>query len=100
VTDRCFSTLRSRLLFFIFGAMAKAKTPAKVTKRQTHSKAGNIQLETRLSKQQQLELFRWMVLNREFDNKISLLYRRGLGHRRGVFEPGPGSLKLRQRLRR
>jgi TPP-dependent pyruvate/acetoin dehydrogenase alpha subunit len=58
--------------------MAKAKTPAKVSKKQTHSKAGDIQLETRLSKAQQLELFRWMVLNREFDNKISLLYRRGL----------------------
>jgi pyruvate dehydrogenase E1 component alpha subunit/2-oxoisovalerate dehydrogenase E1 component alpha subunit len=59
-------------------AKAKSKTPAKVTKKQTHSKAGNVQLETRLSKEQQLELFRWMVLNREFDNKISLLYRRGL----------------------
>ncbi|MCC7510937.1 MAG: thiamine pyrophosphate-dependent dehydrogenase E1 component subunit alpha [Planctomycetes bacterium] len=58
--------------------MAKAKTPDKVTKRETHSRAGNIQLETRLTREQQLELFRWMVLNREFDNKISLLYRRGL----------------------
>ncbi|MCC6572761.1 MAG: thiamine pyrophosphate-dependent dehydrogenase E1 component subunit alpha [Planctomycetes bacterium] len=44
----------------------------------THSKAGEIQLKTRLGKAQQLELFRWMVVNREFDNKISLLYRRGL----------------------
>jgi TPP-dependent pyruvate/acetoin dehydrogenase alpha subunit len=70
--------LRSGLLFFIFGAMAKAKTPAKVTKKETHSNAGNIQLETRLSRDQQLELFRWMIVNREFDNKISLLYRRGL----------------------
>jgi TPP-dependent pyruvate/acetoin dehydrogenase alpha subunit len=56
---------------------AAAKPPS-VTQRETHSRAGNILLETRLSKEQQLELFRWMVLNREFDNKISLLYRRGL----------------------
>ncbi|MEZ5991585.1 MAG: thiamine pyrophosphate-dependent dehydrogenase E1 component subunit alpha [Planctomycetota bacterium] len=59
-------------------AISKKKTPPKVTKKQTHSKAGEIQLETRLSKDQQLELFRWMIMNREFDNKISLLYRRGL----------------------
>ena len=58
--------------------MAKAKTPAKVTRTETHSQAGGILLETRLTREQQLELFRWMVLNREFDNKISLLYRRGL----------------------
>jgi len=31
-----------------------------------------------LSQEQQLELFRWMALNRAFDDKISLLYRRGL----------------------
>lgn len=55
--------------------MAKAKSKGK---KQTHSNAGEILLETRLSKEQQLELFRLMVLNREFDNKISLLYRRGL----------------------
>ncbi|MCA8920001.1 MAG: hypothetical protein KDB32_13050, partial [Planctomycetes bacterium] len=59
-------------------AKPKKKAPPKVTKKQTHSKAGEIQLETRLSKDQQLELFRWMIMNREFDNKISLLYRRGL----------------------
>ncbi len=53
-----------------------AKTKAEKSK--THSAAGEIQLKTRLSKNQQLELHRWMVLNREFDNKISLLYRRGL----------------------
>lgn len=58
--------------------MAKTKTPAKVATRETHSRAGNILLETRLTREQQLQLFRWMVLNREFDNKISLLYRRGL----------------------
>lgn len=54
--------------------MAKAKTAPK----QTHSHAGNIQLITRLTREQQLEVFRLMILNREFDNKISLLYRRGL----------------------
>lgn len=59
-------------------AKAKSKNPPKVTKKETHSNAGNIRLETRLSKERQLELFRWMILNREFDNKISLLYRRGL----------------------
>ncbi|CAG1002743.1 partial 2-oxoisovalerate dehydrogenase subunit alpha, partial [Anaerolineales bacterium] len=42
------------------------------------SKAGEISLNTTLNKAQQLELHRWMALNREFDNKISLLYRRGL----------------------
>ncbi|NUQ35518.1 MAG: thiamine pyrophosphate-dependent dehydrogenase E1 component subunit alpha [Planctomycetaceae bacterium] len=34
--------------------------------------------KTSLKKEQQLELYRWMVLNRAFDDKISLLYRRGL----------------------
>ncbi len=60
--------------------MAKAKSaiPPKVVKTETHSHAGNIQLQTRLTKAQQLEVFRWMIVNREFDNKISLLYRRGL----------------------
>ncbi len=61
--------------------MAKAKTagkPASGTRKQTHSNAGEILLETRLTREQQLEVFRWMVVNREFDNKISLLYRRGL----------------------
>jgi TPP-dependent pyruvate/acetoin dehydrogenase alpha subunit len=58
--------------------MSKTHVPPKVTKSETRSKAGDIRLDTRLSKDQQLELFRWMVLNREFDNKISLLYRRGL----------------------
>jgi TPP-dependent pyruvate/acetoin dehydrogenase alpha subunit len=58
--------------------MAKAKAATKAARKQTHSGAGEIQLETRLTREQQLEVFRWMVLNREFDNKISLLYRRGL----------------------
>jgi TPP-dependent pyruvate/acetoin dehydrogenase alpha subunit len=58
--------------------MSKTDVPPKVTKSETRSKAGDIRLDTRLSKDEQLELFRWMVLNREFDNKISLLYRRGL----------------------
>ena len=53
-----------------------AKAAAK--KKQTHSKEGDILLETRLTKKQQLELFRWMILNREFDDKISKLFRRGL----------------------
>ncbi len=34
--------------------------------------------ETSLTQDQQLELYRWMCLNRAFDDKISLLYRRGL----------------------
>ncbi|MCA8939565.1 MAG: thiamine pyrophosphate-dependent dehydrogenase E1 component subunit alpha [Planctomycetes bacterium] len=34
--------------------------------------------ETRLTKDQQLELYRWMCLNRAFDDKLGLLYRRGL----------------------
>ena len=34
--------------------------------------------KTSLSKDEQIELYRWMVLNRTFDDKISLLYRRGL----------------------
>lgn len=60
--------------------MAKAKSalPPKVVKTETHSHAGGILLNTRLTREQQLDLFRWMIVNREFDNKISLLYRRGL----------------------
>lgn len=57
--------------------MAKKKVSTRSTKK-THSKAGDILLETSLSKKKQLEIFRWMITNREFDNKISLLYRRGL----------------------
>jgi TPP-dependent pyruvate/acetoin dehydrogenase alpha subunit len=53
--------------------MSKAKAD-----KRTLSDAGEITLKTRLSKAEQLELHRLMVLNREFDNKISLLYRRGL----------------------
>ncbi len=57
--------------------MAKKLTISKPASKIVSSE-GEITLNTRLTKEQQLELHRWMVLNREFDNKISLLYRRGL----------------------
>ncbi|NUO15213.1 MAG: thiamine pyrophosphate-dependent dehydrogenase E1 component subunit alpha [Planctomycetaceae bacterium] len=57
--------------------MAKAKATA-AKNPPAVSGAGEITLKTRLTREQQLELHRLMVLNREFDNKISLLYRRGL----------------------
>lgn len=37
-----------------------------------------LRTNTSLSKERQLELFRWMALNRAFDDKLSLLYKRSL----------------------
>lgn len=54
------------------------KTKKPIAARAAVSKAGEISLNTSLTREQQLEIHRWMALNREFDNKISLLYRRGL----------------------
>jgi TPP-dependent pyruvate/acetoin dehydrogenase alpha subunit len=62
-----------------------AKTKGKVSVAQSTRASGAsaagvppLRTKTTLSKERQLELFRWMALNRAFDDKISLLYRRGL----------------------
>lgn len=57
---------------------AQTQTQSLSRKQVAWSDVEPISGETSLSKDRQLELYRWMVLNRAFDDKLSLLYRRGL----------------------